>query len=172
MIDVLMLDLGGTLVTGLPPLVTVLPGVPQALTDLGTLLTGAGQPLALCLVSDFTEPPLPARPDDVAAIMQQFLSILTGTGLQSFFAPHSKHITLSTHIGVSKPDCRIFQAALLRLGRPDVPLSNCLFVTESATHIAAARGFGMQALRFGSAGMPGVDFNAWSQAVSKISPFL
>src|SRR5262249_10188491 len=52
---VVMLDLGGPLARGTPP--QVLPGVPQALAALRALATPAGDPLAVCLVSDFHPTP-------------------------------------------------------------------------------------------------------------------
>src|SRR5262249_39156983 len=77
---------------------------------------------------------------------------LDQTGLRAFFEPVKKRVTLSTHAGVAKPDRRIFETALQRLGAK-VPLEECLFITEDAGHIKDAREkLKMQTLQFGSAG--------------------
>ena len=170
MIEVLMLDLGDTLVTGSPPV--PLPGVPQALTDLQSLTTSAGAPIPMCLVSDFTDLMSPATPNQVADAEDRYRTILQNAGLSQFFSPFEKTVTLSTHVGVKKPDCRVFQAAVARLGLASLPLERCLLITEAAAHVATVRRYGMKALRFGAGGGPGVDFSAWSDAKNHITPLL
>jgi len=66
-------------------------------------------------------------------------------------------VTLSTHAGVNKPDRRVYELALERLGA-GAALADCLSITEDAGHVAACRRLGMQALRFGA------DFDDWSVA--------
>jgi putative hydrolase of the HAD superfamily len=51
----------------------------------------------------------------------------------------------SAELGVCKPDRRAFRAVAERLG---VPLPRCLFVDDTAGHVAAARDLGMHAVRF------------------------
>lgn len=51
----------------------------------------------------------------------------------------------SAELGVCKPDRRAFRAAAERLG---VPVHRCLFVDDTAGHVAAARDLGMRAIRF------------------------
>jgi beta-phosphoglucomutase-like phosphatase (HAD superfamily) len=170
MIEVLMLDLGNTLVTGSPPV--LLPGVPQALADLQSLTTSAGAPLPMCLVSNFTDLMPPATPNQVMAAEKQYRTTLQHAGLSQFFSPFEKTVTLSTHVGVRKPDCRVFHAALARLGLASLPLERCLLITEEAAHVAKVRSYGMKALRFGTVGVPGVDFSAWRDAKDHITPLL
>jgi beta-phosphoglucomutase-like phosphatase (HAD superfamily) len=170
MIDVLMMDLGGTLVTGSPP--ATLPGVPQALFDLKNLTTEAGFPVPMCLVSDFIDLISPATPNQVADAEEQIRAIIQSAGLSQFFSPFERTVTLSTHVGVRKPDCRIFQAALARLGRATVPLDRCLLITEEAAHVAKVQAYGMKALRFGAVGTPGVDFSSWNNAKVRIAQML
>ena len=81
----------------------------------------------------------------------------SASGCASSFEPVERHVTLSTQAGVNKPDRRIYELALTRLGT-DATLGDCLSITENAEHVAACRALGMQALQFG------VAFTDWSQA--------
>ena len=152
MVAVLLLDLGGTLVDGDRPF----PHVKAALGALQRFRGSSGQPLQLALVSDFhpAEPPTPAG---VKARFSEYLRLLDGFGLRRFFQPVGRHVTLSTHAGVAKPDRRVYELALQRLGT-GATLADCLSITEDAAHVAACKGMGMRAMRFGG------DFGDWSEA--------
>jgi FMN phosphatase YigB (HAD superfamily) len=167
MIRVLMLDLGQTLVDGDTPF----PGVPEALEAIGDLTTGAGDPLATCLVSDWHMPPVPAKPQQIADRFKSYVDDLENMDLKPFFEPVDQRVTLSTHVGVGKPDCRVFQMALLRLGVP-ARLDQCLFITENPSHLAACQSFGMKTLRFDASGSPAADFSDWSAAPALIAALL
>jgi FMN phosphatase YigB (HAD superfamily) len=143
MIRVIMFDLGGTLVDGQRPF----PHVPEALSAVNSFETADGQPLRSCLVSDFTMADPPDDPAQVEAIFADYLSRLAGFGLAEFFQPPQERITLSTHAGVRKPDRRVYELALRRLGSP-AGLPECLVVTEDVAHLAACRILGMSTLRF------------------------
>jgi FMN phosphatase YigB (HAD superfamily) len=157
MIRVLMLDLGGTLIR--EDTLEVFPHVREALEQLNGMKTARGQPLAICLVSNF----LPT-PEQVEAIFRQYLDNLDEQ-LRPFFKPVERRVTLSTHTLVRKPDRRVFETALQRL-QVEAALKECLFITEEADHIAACRGLGMQALQFG------VDFRDWSEAPDLVAKLL
>jgi beta-phosphoglucomutase-like phosphatase (HAD superfamily) len=160
MIRVIMFDLGMTLIDDDR---RPFPHVADALTAVSELKTGDGKPLRSCLVSDFTMATAPVTAAKVAALFKEYLAILDETGLRPFFEPVKKRVTLSTHAGVQKPDRRIFEQALQRLGA-DVALDACLFVTENAAHIDAARGtLGMATLQFGT------DFVDWADAPALIA---
>ena len=159
MIQILLLDLGDTLIRDN----VLLPNVVEALTALGGFKTAAGEPLAMALVSDYKMPAPPPTDAKVKALFVEYLKLLDTFGLRSFFEPASQHVTLSTHAGVFKPDKRIFETALKRLAKP-IDLARCLFITENAGHIAAAKALGMQALRFDADGAQGADFDDWSVA--------
>ena len=167
MIRVVMLDLGGTLEDGTRPF----PGVPQSLAALERFVTAAGDPIEYCLVSDF-DLAVPFTPENIARRFAEYLEILDGLGLRTFFEPVEKRITLSTHANVLKPDRRVFETALQRLGS-NAGLEACLFVTENAAHIDAARSLAMQALRFGHAHGPDT-FDSWPDGLvliaQKIAP--
>ena len=145
-IRVLMLDLGETLVHGNQ----ALPHVPEALEAIGKMKAGDGSPLESCLVSDFTMPTAPVTPPKIAALFDEYLTLLEGFGLRRFFEPVERRVTLSTQAGHRKPDREIFEEALERLGVP-AGLAECLFITEDVAHLQkASTELGMATLRFGS----------------------
>jgi len=161
MIQVVMFDLGMTLIDGEN---RPFPHVESALTAISGFKTVNGKPLRSCLVSDFTMPPSPVTAEKVTALFNEYLAILDQTGLRPFFEPVNKRITLSTQAGVRKPDRKIFETALQRLGA-SVPLEECLFITEEATHIAAASNtLHMKTLQFRSATSSEFDFDNWAEA--------
>jgi len=149
-----MLDLGGTLMQG----TTVLPHVLDAIQAFQQFRGDDSKPLALCLVSDFDMPALPATPAKIKPIFARYVAILDQLHLRSFFEPVNRCVTLSTHAGVLKPNRKIFELALRRLGVA-AQLSDCIFITECAGHVNHCRQeLGMKALQFGK------DFTDWSQA--------
>src|SRR5262249_18458831 len=147
MIRVVMFDLGMTLVDGERH---PFPHVTDALTALADFKTGDGKPLRSCLVSDFTMPTKPVTNAKVTALFEEYLAILDQTGLRPFFEPANERVTLSTHAGVLKPNRKIFEKALQRLGA-ELPLEDCLLITEDVNHIHEARTtLKMKALQFRS----------------------
>jgi FMN phosphatase YigB (HAD superfamily) len=158
MIRALLLDLGDTLIDSGNK---VFPGVQDALGVLETFETEDHKPLVLCLVSDFTMPE-PRTAAAIAAAFADYLHVLDKTGLRSFFEPVDERVTLSTHVGVKKPAAAVFEAALKR-AKVDAPITDAMFITEHAGHVAACRKLGMTALQFGK------DFQTWSAAPLLIS---
>jgi FMN phosphatase YigB (HAD superfamily) len=151
MFEVVLFDLGDTLVDGVRPF----PHVPEALAAVKQFTNSAGAALNCVLVSDFTmaDPPTPAKKE---ALVAEYLDLLGGFGLRRFFEPVGRCVTLSTVAGMMKPDRRIYELALTRL-ESNARLTDCLTVTENAAHIAACRDMGMRALQFGE------DFTDWSE---------
>ncbi|HYP25952.1 MAG TPA: hypothetical protein VE262_04465 [Blastocatellia bacterium] len=164
MIRVLMFDLYGTLVRG----DSLFPHAREALAVVSKFETSAGDPLDLCLVSDFDMPAPPATPQKTESIFNKYISILNDLDLQDFFEPVRRHVTLSAHAGAPKPDRRVFEKALERLGT-DAHLSECLFITENKEHAAACRKLGMVTLEFNPLGPGEGDFHDWSEAPSIIA---
>ena len=164
MIRVLMLDLVDTLIKS----DTVLPHVPEALDTMSSFKTTSGEPLAMCLISDFLMPTPPPTQEKIEAIFQDFLLILDRFNLRGFFKPVSERITLSTHAGVFKPDKKLFETAIRRLGvgvqHVEPLLKECLFIAENPVHISECKKLGMSTLQFGGTGSEGVDFSNWSEA--------
>jgi hypothetical protein len=80
-------------------------------------------------------------------LRQRYLVELGESGLDRFFQPLAERVTLSTDVGVFKPDPLIFRTALDRLGA-GIPFPHAVFVTERAAHVEAARALGMMAVHF------------------------
>jgi FMN phosphatase YigB (HAD superfamily) len=161
MLRVIMFDLGLTLIDehNRP-----FPHVIEALTAIQQMRGERKRPLALCLVSDFTMPAPPPTPAKIDDLFAEYLTVLELTGLRRFFEPVGAHVTLSTHAGVNKPARELFATALRRL-RSRARLPDCLFITENAAHVAAARDtLDMQALLFRAPGATTFDFDDWAQA--------
>ena len=166
MIRVLIFDLGQTLVdVELRPLAHVR----TALAALAEFVGADGRPLHRCLVSDFTMLPLPVKPAQLRSVFDAYLALLDRTGLRPFFEPVQRRVTLSTHAGALKPAAAVFLKALARL-HVKAELGECLFITEKAEHVLAARQtLGMQALQFRALGGAAFDFDDWSQAPALIA---
>jgi FMN phosphatase YigB (HAD superfamily) len=159
MIKVVMFDLGDTLIDeGRHPF----PHVADALTAVADFKTAEGKALQSCLVSDYTMVVPPVTVTKVTALFNEYLAILEKTGLRSFFEPVNKRVTISTQAGVEKPNRKIFEMALDRLGAISA-LDECLFITEDSAHIKKAREtLKMKTLQFR------IDFNDWAEAPALI----
>ena len=166
MIKVLMFDLGDTLVgADRRPF----PHVREALAAIAGFLTADSEPLSSCLVSDFDMVAPPITPAKVKPVFEEYIAILDGTGLREFFEPVEQRVTLSTHVGVRKPDRAVFEKALDRL-QSNASLPECLLITENAEHIRAVRQtLGMATLQFKSQGAAEFDFDDWSKAPALIA---
>lgn len=134
-----LFDLGDTLVDAQNH---PLPGATDLLTALGDLRDPEGQPVLSGLISDWKMPENPAQQD---VFRQEYLAELHQSGLDGFFQPVNKRVTLSTDVGVNKPDSLIFRRALDRLD-PGLPFNQAVFVTERLAHIKAARELGLMAI--------------------------
>jgi hypothetical protein len=136
-----LFDLGDTLVDAQNH---PLPGATDLLTALGNLRDPEGQPVLSGLISDWRMPDHPAQKD---VFRQEYLAELHQSGLDRFFQPTNTRVTLSTDVGVNKPDPLIFRTALDRL-EPSLPFNQAVFVTERLAHITAARELGLMAIHF------------------------
>lgn len=160
-----MLDLGKTLIHktaggDYEPF----PHVHSAIDELNRIRCQDGTQAYTCLVSDFGDASTPA---DIPKEFAKFIEILERVGFRGRFEPVEERVTLSTHAGVKKPDPRLFDLALQRLGSK-ASFSECLFITEEAGHIAACLALGMDTLHFGLPEDQG-GFQDWSRATGIIS---
>ena len=145
--------------------------LPGALETLGTIasMSSGGHPAAqLGLVSDFH---MPAEPSDVLVIQQQYYSLLDDLGIRQFFEPVAEHVTLSTEVGVFKPDEAVFRAAASKAG-PAVEFPNVLFVTENRGHVLAARSLGLVAVHVRGPGQPHGEVDTLADIVPLVQAFL
>lgn len=136
---VVLFDLGDTLEHD----GALLPGARETLTALAKMRDDKDQAPVVALVSDYYSATTPAELD---AHRQSYYKILAELGLDSFFTPLPARVTLSTEVGVQKPDEKIFRVALDKI-QPQFPFSHAVFVTENDKHVEAARKLGMAAIR-------------------------
>lgn len=135
-----LFDLGQTLESG----DVLLPGAAETLSMIATMTAADGRKVLLGLISDFTTPQNPAQ---IPAIQAEYYDIIGRLGIRSFFEPVAERVTLSTEVGVGKPDRAIFRRALDKLD-PTMTFADALFVTENLGHVRAARRLGMRAVHF------------------------
>jgi hypothetical protein len=135
-----LFDLGNTLESQ----DVLLPGARETLQAIEAMRDHDGNAVALALVSDFF---MPSRPEEIPAIQQRYLDLLDDLGIRSFFEPVDARVTLSTTVGVFKPDRRIFEAVIAHSGL-ELTFSDIFFITENLEHVEAARRLGMRAVHF------------------------
>jgi len=122
----------------------LLPGAMEVLQTVSNLKDSEGQPVLLALVSDFL---MLRQPSDIPRLQQQYYDLLGRLGIDAFFRPLEQFVTLSTEVGVFKPDRLIFQTAIEK-AHADLAFSDVLFVTENREHVQAVRTLGMHAVHF------------------------
>jgi FMN phosphatase YigB (HAD superfamily) len=132
---VILFDLGNTLEHTLSGRDTIMPGALELLSELAVIKDKSGTPPVLALVSDYQGP------------SKEYYHLVDGLGFDKFFKPYEQKITLSNEVGFSKPDSRIFRAAIDKI-ETDLPYYDVVFVTENKDHIKEARKLGMMAIRF------------------------
>jgi len=137
----ILFDLGDTLVDAQNQ---PLPGASDLLTAVGNLRDPEGKPVLSGLISDWKMSQNRAQRN---LFRREYVAELQQSGLDVFFQPVNKRVTLSTDVGVFKPDPLIFQTALDRLAR-GLAFHHAVFVTERLAHIKAARELGLMAVHF------------------------
>ena len=131
---IVLLDLGHTLeVDGI-----LLPGAHHTLQALQSMRVD-GEPVRLALLSDYR---MPDAINGVVEIVAEYVRLLEQLGIYEYFTPVDERITLSTELGVFKPDPRLFRLAADKI-LPGVPYEQIAFVTENRSHVTAARELGM-----------------------------
>ena len=158
-----LFDLGGTLENE----GTLLPGAVEMLEAIRRLRDVDGV-VAMGLVSDFYMPKIPA---ELPGIRQSYLAILERLGIGRFFEPSDRCVTLSSEVGVFKPDERVFRVALDRLDL-GLPFTDALFVTENFDHVSAAGALGMRAIHFKGPGQVTGDVGYLPDLVPLVEAFV
>ena len=118
------------------------PGAKQVLKSIRDMNLPDQQAPALGLISDFN---MPGSDDSVEGIKASYIAILDQLNIRQFFEPVSTRVTLSTEVGVFKPDPKIFRTALKRIDA-DAHFHDAVFITENRQHVNAARELGMHAI--------------------------
>jgi hypothetical protein len=163
-VRLILFDLGRTLEDG----DVLLPGALETLEAITALRAGDRPGALLGLVSDFD---MPAEPSDVPIIRQRYYDLLDHLGIRSFFEPLAARVTLSTEVGVFKPDEAIFRAATVK-AHPGLELNDVLFVTENLGHVLAARRLGLAAVHVRGPGQAHGDVDALPELVSIVRAFI
>ena len=157
-------DLGDTLETN----DVLRPGARQMLVDVRALRDTRGEPPKLGLISDFLEA---ATPAEIPVIEAQYRQLLVDLNIEEFFRPFEQAVTLSTRVGVFKPDRRIFRAALDKFDL-QARFQDAIFVTETRAHVLAARELGMHALQLRAPNGTGGDVPDLPSLVPRIKRLL
>lgn len=157
-------DLGDTLETN----DVLRPGALQMLGDVRALRDDQGETPKLGLISDFDEA---ATPADIPRIEASYRHIIEQLGIDQFFLPFDKAVTLSTQVGVFKPDPRIFRAALDKFD-PHSHFHDGIFITENRQHVLAARQLGMNALHLKGPGQTSAEVQDLPGLVAPITRLL
>lgn len=131
---IVLFDLGDTLEHKLENNHVIMPGALKLLSAITEMRDQNGNPPFLALVSNFDGPPA------------EYYRIIEVLRIDKFFKLYPDRITLSNVVGFSKPDKRIFRAAIDKIDN-GLPFQNVIFVTEEEDHIKEARKLGMMTIR-------------------------
>jgi hypothetical protein len=160
----ILFDLGRTLEDG----DVLRPGALETLKAIESLRIGDRPAALLGLVSDFD---MPTGAAEVPTIQQRYFQLLDQLGIRSFFEPVEQRVTLSTEVGVFKPDPVIFRTAVNK-AHPDLRFDDVLFVTENLNHILAARRLGLAAVHLRAPGQPHGEVDALPELVPIVRAFV
>ena len=166
-VRVILFDLGKTLeFNG-----GLLPGAKELLSTIKEMHVPNGNSFALGLVSDYDNFAEGMRLIDVKRLQLEYYDNLHILGISPYFEPLYKHVTLSTEVGVRKPDKKIFRAAVDGIEK-DLPFENVLFITEDPNHISAARQLGIKGIHYKGPGQNTGDVDQLLDIVPLIQNFL
>ena len=161
---VVLFDLGETL----EDRDVLLPGARETLQAIQAMRDSKGEAAVLALVSDFD---MPDNPEQIPLIQQRYYELLDKLGIRSFFEPVADRVTLSTEVGVSKPDEKIFRAVIEKIDE-SLSFQDVVFVTENQGHVLEARHLGMRGVHFEGPGQNSGEVDRLVELVPLIQKFL
>jgi FMN phosphatase YigB (HAD superfamily) len=161
---VVLFDLGNTL----EHQDDLLPGARETLQAIQEMRDHSGEAVALGLVSDFD---MPDDPEQIPIIRQRYYEILEGLSIRSFFEPVADRVTLSSEVGVFKPDEKIFRAVIEKINE-DLHFGDVIFITENRGHVIEARHLGMRAIHFQGPGQNTGDVDRLVDVIPLVQKFL
>jgi FMN phosphatase YigB (HAD superfamily) len=161
---VVLFDLGKTL----EDQDVLLPGARETLQTIQAMRDPSGETVALALVSDFD---MPDDPEQIPIIRQRYYDILDGLGLRSFFEPLADRVTLSSEVGVFKPDEKIFRAVIEKIDE-GLRFGDVVFITENRRHVIEARRLGMRAIHFQGPGQNTGDVDRLVEVIPLVQKFV
>ena len=163
-----MFDLGKTLEDG----GQLIQGADEVISSIKEMRDSNDKPAAISLVSNFDKfDQVGHRLSDVKPLQVEYYNFLQRLGISSYFEPLFKHVTLSTEIGVRKPDKRIFRAAIDYIEK-DLPFENVLFITENPIHVDKVRQIGMKTVHFKGPGQNTGDIDRLIDLIPLVRDFL
>jgi len=139
-VGIVLFDLGNTLETNN----SLLPGAKETLTAVRGMIDGNGEAIILGLVADYETA---QTPEEIHIFRQEYYGVLEQLGIRSFFEPVEWRVTLSTEVGIRKPDEKIFRTAIDKIN-PNLHFHEVIFITENEDHVKAVRQLGMLAIHF------------------------
>ena len=119
-----------------------------------------GEAPVLALISDFD---MTDNPEQIPFIQQRYYKLLDKLSIRSFFEPVADRVTLSTEVGVFKPDENIFRAVIEKIDE-GLGFRDVLFVTENQGHVLKASLLGMRGVHFKGPGQNSgewIGFSSW-----------
>jgi FMN phosphatase YigB (HAD superfamily) len=161
---VVLFDLGKTL----EDQDVLLPGARETLQAIQGMRDHSEQAVALALVSDFD---MPDNPEQIPVIQQRYYEILEELGIRSFFEPVAERVTLSSEVGVCKPDEQIFRTVIEKLDE-GLHFGDVMFITENRGHVLEARRLGMRAIHFQGPGQSTGDVDRLVDVIPLVQTFL
>jgi FMN phosphatase YigB (HAD superfamily) len=142
---VVLFDLGGTLINENTQ--EILPDAINTLSGIKNIIDSNGDPLILGLISNYGN--IHMSNEEKIVNRNQYYNLLNKVHITQFFEPLDQKVTLSSEIGVEKPDERIFRAAIDKIQR-ELPYEQVFFITENHHHIKAVDSFGMIGIQYGN----------------------
>jgi FMN phosphatase YigB (HAD superfamily) len=161
---VVLFDLGETLENQ----DVLLPGARETLQAIQEMRDHSEEAAPLALVSDFD---MPDNPEQLPVIRQRYYEILEGLGIRSFFEPVAERVTLSSEVGVFKPDEKIFRTVIEKF-EEDLHFEDVVFITENRGHVIEARRLGMRAIHFQGPGQNTGDVDRLVDVIPLVEMFL
>jgi FMN phosphatase YigB (HAD superfamily) len=146
----------------------LLPGAVETLQTIQEMRDTLGAPPVLALISDHFMTKDPAR---IPLLRQDYYAELERLGIRSFFEPLAERVTLSTELGVRKPDERMFRTAIDRIA-PGLGYAETMFTADTPEHVEAARRLGMTAYHLEVRGEPAGDVGSLPDLIPLVQRFV
>src|ERR671920_350634 len=100
-----------------------------------------------------------------------YYEILEDLGIRSFFEPVAERVTLSSEVGVFKPDEKIFRNVIEKIDE-GLHFGDVIFTTENRWHVIEARRLGMRAIHFQGQGQNTGDVDRLVEVIPLVREFL
>lgn len=137
---IVLFDLGGTLEYKNK----LLPGAKDTLVLIKSMKDFEGLSPQIGLISNYH---MANNQDELNLHLKKYQEFLEKLSIKSFFEPFNQLVTLSTEVGVLKPDEKIFTFAVEKI-KKGTPFYDVVFITEEFEHVKKAKMLGINAIHF------------------------